>query len=165
MTENSRHAMELIQDTISSVLDPVGFKRHKLSWRRHNSEVLQQFSLFNMQLNARYRPEWGMNLRRISDDPRPQCWKLQIRWILEMTVRNLQERLGYMECFKFEKPLPHSLTAPRVAKLLKKYVVPCFESFTSEESIRRMCADKRYPMRAQSFVRLPEDWFPPIEDG
>jgi hypothetical protein len=161
MSPEAKHNLFVVEQAVHAVLSPLGFKKQKLAWRRRLDEVLQQFTLFNMQLIDRYRPEWGLNLLNRSEDPRPPCWKLQVQWIFEHHVKNLRERLIYFDVLDFKEAMPDARRAELMTALLTRHVLPCFEAIQTEDAVRRMMGNYKFPGRASTFGQLPEEWYPP----
>ncbi len=160
MKPESKRRLELVECATHEALNPLGFKKQKSIWRRSVGDVLQQFSIVSMQLGDNYRPEWGLNILSRREDSKPLPWKLQVRWTFEMAVANLAERLRYFDCLKFDVSLPDEKRSQLMMSLLQHHVIPCFEIFTTEESVRRMMGDRGHPLRAHCFVGLPDEWWP-----
>jgi hypothetical protein len=160
MTPECKERFRFVEDTVDGVLRPLGFTKKKANWRRTIKEVLQQFSIVSMQLNGQFRPYWGLNILSRCEDPAPLPWKLSVQWILGMHVKNTKETVAYLDCFDFSVDAPLGLRRRLIEQFLKKHVIPCFEAFTTEQSVRRMMGDRAYPLRAHSFVRLPDEWWP-----
>lgn len=167
MKPESKRRLEVVEAAAQGVLSPLGFTKQKTNWRRTIGEVLQQFSIVSKQLGSKYRPEWGLNILGRCEDPKPLPWKLQVRWVFEISVANLEERLRLLDCLNFDNDHIHyeldmsdARRAELVVSLLQKHVIPRFDAFTTEDSVRRMMGDRKYPLRAQSYVRLPDEWWP-----
>lgn len=146
--------------TIHSVLHPLGFKKKKNSWRRKTNEILQQFTILSEQVGHRYRPEWGLNLLSRSEDPNPVPWRLHVRWLFEEVVRDLDERLMFFDCLKLDSIVPNTVRQEQISKMVSKFIVPCFESFKTENAVKAMIRSDGHPYRAQLFHLLPDSWFP-----
>ena len=165
MTLNKQR-LSILEQAAHEILNPLGFKRQKATWRRRLPEVLQQFSIVSMQLGARYRPEWGINLFAFSEDPRPQPNRLHVRWILEqflrpkrgMTVR--REVLDVLGALDLASDMDDARRAKHLSRFLNRRVLPCFETYQTKDSVRGMMADYGSPFRAQTFSGCPESWWP-----
>ena len=151
---------KIIETCAHESLKLFGFRKQKMSWRRVVGEVLQQFSIVGMNVGRKYRPEWGLNILRRIEDRRPIYYTLQVRWIFEMTVENLPERLNYFACFDLQTNLSDDERAAGVKSSLKSFVVPSFEAISTEEHVKAMIGNINFPLRAQSYFRLPDEWWP-----
>jgi len=161
--------LQLVEEAVHGVLSPLGFKKQKTNWRRSLPEVLQQFTIASAQLGARYRPEWGLNLVSRSENPRPVHHELHVRWVLEQflcpfvvdrVVGPLDEMLEMMHAFHLKREMPGAERQRLVVKLLTKHVVPCFEMYQTEQSVREMMGNYKAPLRAQMFGGCPKEWWP-----
>ncbi|MGA2500393.1 MAG: DUF4304 domain-containing protein [Tepidisphaeraceae bacterium] len=167
----------LVEQAVHGVLSPLGFKKQKTNWRRSRPETLQQFTIASQQLGARYRPEWGLNLVSRSENPRPVHHELHVQWVLEQflcpfvveraddwttgkVTGPLDEMLEMMHAFHLKREMPGAERQRLVVKLLTQYVVPCFDMYQTEESVRRMMGCYKAPLRAQMFGGCPKDWWP-----
>ena len=164
LPESKRH-LRLIEDAVEDVLRPLRFAKHKLNWRRPTNELLQQFSIVSMQLSDQYRPEWGVNILARQPSRTPLVWQMHAQWMFEMCVADLKERLEYFRCLELRVSMPDERRVELITRLLRKHVLPRFEAFTTEESVRRMMGDRKYPLRAQSYWKLPDSWWPPDQQN
>lgn len=156
-----KHRLQIVTDAVHFVLKPLGFKNKKLDWRRTMGETLQQFSIDNMQrATAWYRPEWGLNIVSRNGEAEPKACRLQVQWMMERLVGDIDERLRYLSCFKTDREIPDDERASLVREMLSHYVVPCFEMYTTEASIKKMMCERDHPFRAAAFVDLPDEWSP-----
>ena len=179
MHPDAKRRLELVEQTIHGILSPLGFKKQKSNWRRDTGELLQQFSVVSKQLYSLYYPDWGLNLLRYCEDPKPSPWKLAVQWSLVRSVKDTHLRLRFSNAFNFDEadefhpdflaksdeerdPItPDDERSELVTKLLRKYVVPCFEKFGTERSVHEMfLAPQKFPprLRAYSFGGVPESW-------
>jgi hypothetical protein len=126
-----------------------------------------------MQLGSMYRPEWGLNLLNRSEDPRPLPWKLNVRWTPENLVpRGRREQvapvrrkmLRYLDAFDLESGLTDDLRTALITGLIKEQVLPTFDAFKTEGTIREMVGDYQHPRHTHTLHGLPRSWWPP-DDG
>jgi hypothetical protein len=160
MNPEAKRRLTVLERALHEVLSPLGFKKQKSNWRRTAKETLQQFSIVSLQLDNDYCPAWGLNLLNRSENPKPLPWKLQAKWSVFGAVKNLKERLRYLACFSFDADIPDAQRAKLSVTLLRKYVLPCFELYTTEEAVKRMMGDRSQPFRADSYWGLPDEWWP-----
>jgi hypothetical protein len=162
--------LKLVEEAVHSVLSPIGFKKQKTNWRRSLPEVLQQFTIASMQTGTRYRPEWGLNLFAYSENPKPVHNELQVSWMLEdficpfivdRLVGPLDEVLAVKRAFDLAHEFSNEERTAIIETFLKKRVIPCFDMYQTQDSVRKMMGKYRAPLRAQVFVGLPDDWRPP----
>jgi hypothetical protein len=72
----------------------------------------------------------------------------------------LNEMLEMKRAFYLEKEISDSERRQQIIKLLTNYVVPCFDMYQTEVSVRRMMGDYKAPLRAQMFGGCPKEWWP-----
>ena len=159
MRPKKKQRMALVTGTVDTVLAPMGFGRQGLNWRRRIGDVLQQFTIFYMQIEGRYRPEWGLNIWRLCQDPKPRAYQLQVRWIFEQTVLRMPERLRCFAASDLDDPIGDDTRAKVIQTVFERHVVPCLELSTTEGAVRKMLGDRKMPHRANVFVDLPENWW------
>lgn len=152
--------LDVICATAGEILAPMGFKRYKHVWRLATKEVLHQFSIVGMNIGKQYRPEWGANLLRLDSNTTPKHYDVHIRWILEMSVKRLPERLGYFAAFDLEAQMPNSTRIKKVHELVTRYVLPSFEATSDEAHVRSMISSYKTSFRAHAYSDLPDEWFP-----
>src|SRR4051812_40027191 len=135
MTAESKKCLVICEDIISFHLKPLGFKKKRARWSRTIDDVFQQFSIVSKKLYESYRPEWGLNIVNRCDDSKLNPSKLHVHWLYEMSLKNVKQSVAIGECFDFSIDLADGVRRHRINGLLKKHVIPCFEAFTTEESI------------------------------
>jgi hypothetical protein len=165
MKEKKRRLL-LIEEGVHAVLSPLGFRKQTTNWRRTLPQVLQQFAIASKQLGASYRPEWGLNLFSVSENPRPVVWGMHVRWVLEQalppTGRQLSNPkvLRVLKALRLDSDMPDAERIRVVTDLIVEEVLPCFDMYQTRDAVRRMMGDWDSPRRAQMFLDLPEEWWP-----
>jgi hypothetical protein len=156
----NKRALIKIEEAVHGVLSPLGFKKQKSNWRRRLAEVLQQFTIDSVQIRGKHRPEWGLNLLNRSENPAPIHYRLDVRWIAEMIIPH-RRMLRIFDALDTETEMPHEQREKALAELLGKYVLPCFEMYQTEASVRAMMGNYKAPLRAPNYSpSLPRAWWP-----
>jgi hypothetical protein len=149
----------IIETAAHQILSPVGFKKQKSTWRREFPEVLQQFSLVKKPVGPSwYGPEWGLNLFFISENPKPLSHQLHVQWLFEHFVRPRRKMLAISSALKLWSEVTDSERIKLLGELLRKYVLPCFELYQTQDAVRKMMSNSKAPNRAQLFSGCPDDW-------
>jgi hypothetical protein len=171
MMAKFRQQLLRVEAAIDANLKPLGFKRQRSNWRRELPEVLQQFSIVSEKLNGRYRPEWGLNLASKSTDAKPSPSDLQVQWILEPLISpnivgrghddaELAQMLEVKRAFHMAYDVSVGERMRLIDRLLRDFVLPCFDRYQTEISVRKMAGNYRAALRAQYFGGLPRSWLP-----
>src|ERR1035437_316400 len=118
------HQLIQIQEAIHGILSPVGFKKHKTIWTRTLPDVLQLVALDKGSNSSRYWFEFGVNVRRICDDPQPLFYKLHIRWG-DSQLMPEEERKSWTDIYNLDKlNISAESRAAKYADVAGKYVLP-----------------------------------------
>jgi hypothetical protein len=159
MHNTAKTTLSLQEKCIHDQLAPLGFKKHKLTWRR-SSALIHQFALVSMQLGDRYQALWGVHVSSSDENPRPQPHRLHVQWFWTEAVSTPLERERFMQAFDPSSRMDSGKRVDYVSQALARHVLPCFDGLATDEDVRAMLRDSQHPRRAHQFYGLPQAWWP-----
>jgi len=157
-----------IQKAVHDVLSPAGFKKHRTVWIRDLPEVRQVVALDRGSWGTRCWFEFGANVRKVCDDPKPRFYQLHLRWSDEQLMTKA-ERLAWIDLSNLErdmilpkhcigKTVPSAISpeyrAGKFADVAHRYILPTLATVDSINKIKSLIDD---PSRWKSWPYLSGD--------
>ena len=133
--------VKMIQQAIHAVLSPLGFKKNRAVWIRVLPEVRQVVALDRGTWGSRCWFDFGVNVRKVNDDPKPRFYQLHLRWS-DSQLMPEKERLAWIDIKDLDDPvMSPEERAEKFADVAHRYILPTLALVDSVKMIKKYLAN------------------------